>query len=147
MPKRAKVEYPVSAGGVVCRRTSDGLEVVLCGRLKAGTWSLPKGTPDDGESIEQTALREVREETGLDATIDEPLGTIEYWFAAPGGSVRYHKRVHYFLMTATGGSMDDHDPEFDIVRWFPAERAMVEMTYDNEIGVVRRAVDRASLHD
>ena len=89
------------------------------------TWSLPKGTPDAGETIEQTALREVTEETGLEVRILEPVGDIEYWFVQAG--TRIHKTVHYFLMEPTGGELDRHDHEFDEVRWVDlaeAERLM-----------------------
>ena len=119
--------------------TGGQFEVVLCGRTRVASWNLPKGTPDPGESMEETALREVQEETGLEVEIEQQLGAIEYWFAAPGRSVRYHKRVHFYLMGARGGSPDDHDPEFDVVRWFPIGEAMDALTYANEADVVRRA--------
>ena len=79
------------------------------------TWSLPKGTPDGDETAEQTALREVAEETGLEVRIVAPVGRIEYCFVR--GGRRIHKTVHYFLMEATGGDLADHDHEFDEVRW------------------------------
>ena len=139
MVGKARIEYPVSAGGVVYRSGDQGTEVALCGRSRGGTWNLPKGTPDDGETIEQTALREVLEETGLVAEIEAPLRTINYWFAASDRSVRYHKRVHFFLMAMRGGSFDDHDPEFDLVRWFSLERALGALTHETEVDVVREA--------
>ena len=79
----------VAAGGVVLRASARGREVVIAGR--EGMWVLPKGTPDHDERIEETATREVREETGLDVRIVRPLGTIEYWFALP--RQRIHKTV------------------------------------------------------
>ena len=78
-PKR-RVERHVSAGGVVYRLTNGEIEAVLCGRSDPLRWSLPKGTPDKGESLEETALREVREETGLEVVIEAALGNINYWF-------------------------------------------------------------------
>lgn len=116
-----------------------GTEVALCGRTRGSTWNLPKGTPDDGETIEQTALREVREETGLVTEIEAPLTTIDYWFVAADRSVRFHKHVHFFLMGARGGSLNDHDPEFDFVRWFSLESALGALTHENEVDVVREA--------
>src|SRR5258708_30577107 len=105
---RPPIEDAVSAGGVVWRRLPEGrLEVVLCGRHSDAVWGLPKGTPDKGETLEQTALREVREETGLLVEIGARLGTIEYWFSASGR--RYHKHVHHCFMTAVGGDLADHD--------------------------------------
>ena len=71
---RRRVERPVSAGGVVYRVVDGKIEAVLCGRIDTGRWSLPKGTPDPGETLERTALREVREETGLEVAIEAPIG-------------------------------------------------------------------------
>ena len=132
------VANPVSAGGVVYRRTKEGLmEVVLCGRSQPYQWALPKGTPDEGETIEQTALREVREETGLETRIAAGLGHIEYWFTRDG--VRNHKRVHHYLMEPVGGDFALHDPEFDVARWFPVDEAIGALTHRNEAQVVERA--------
>ena len=97
-----RVEQAVSAGGVVYRRGEHGIEIVLCGRMHEGLWALPKGTPERGESIEQTALREVSEETGLGVEIVGDLGTIEYGFARPAQGVRFEKTVHHFLMRPDG---------------------------------------------
>ena len=85
------------------------------------TWTLPKGTPNSGETHEQTALREVAEETGLEVRIVAPVGAIEYFFTQDGQ--RIHKTVHYFLMEPIGGSLEVHDHEFDEVRWMPIDEA------------------------
>ena len=135
--RRLPVERAVSAGGVVYRRWDGCIGVVLCGRTKEGIWGLPKGGPNPGESMEETALREVREETGLEVVIQEKIGTIEYWFAREG--VRYHKFVHHYLMTATGGSVEEHDWEYDRVEWFPVEEACKALSYRNEVDMVRKA--------
>ncbi len=140
MKARPRVETPVSAGGVVYQRNGGQLETVLCGRGQPLRWSLAKGTPDTGESLEQTALREVREETGLEVEMDGSLGSIDYWFADRGKGVRYHKTVHFYLMVPVGGSTEQHDPEFDVVRWFNAEEALNILAYPNEIAVVQRAL-------
>jgi len=135
--KKLPVERAVSAGGVVHRRGREGIEVVLCGRTTEGIWGLPKGTPDADESLEEAAVREVGEETGLRVAIEAKIGTIEYWFAREG--VRYHKFVHHYLMVATGGSLDDHDWEYDRVEWLPLEEACKTLSYVNEAEVVRKA--------
>ena len=85
------------------------------------TWTLPKGTPNAGETTEQTALREVAEETGLEVRITAPLDSIEYWFVL--GGTRIHKTVHYFLMEPTGGDLAGHDHEFAEVRWVGFDEA------------------------
>jgi 8-oxo-dGTP pyrophosphatase MutT (NUDIX family) len=133
-----RVERAVSAGGIVCRIAEHDLEFVICGRDSDGVWGLPKGTPDPGESLEQTAVREVSEETGLEVRIADKLGVIEYWFSREG--TRYHKWVHYYLMEAIGGDTSKHDVEYDRVEWFPAEVALMKLTFKNEVDIARKAV-------
>ena len=113
--------------------------MVVCGRREPPRWSLPKGTPDVGETIEQTALREVREETGLEVVIKEPIDHIEYWFQTSKDGVLYHKTVHFFLMAPRGGSTERHDPEFDEVKWLPIEQAAQQITYPNEVRILEKA--------
>jgi 8-oxo-dGTP pyrophosphatase MutT (NUDIX family) len=137
--RRLPIEDAVSAGGVVWRRGAAGVEVVLCGR-NDGLRVLPKGTPDAGEAIEETALREVREETGLAVALGHSLGSIDYWFTS--GGVRYHKVVHHWLMEPTGGDVANHDHEFDIVEWVPLSHANHALSYANEKRVLARAAER-----
>ena len=133
-----RVAQAVSAGGVVYDERDGDVMVAVCGRLKTGLWALPKGTPDEGETLEETALREVREETGLHVEIATPLGHIEYWFTREGE--RIHKRVYFYLMRPCGGSFGDHDPEFDVVRWVSAVEASDTLTYPSEREVLQRAM-------
>ena len=143
VPKGRAVEL-VSAGGVVLRKGRDGDEVVLCGRGEPVRWALPKGTPDPGETREQTALREVREETGLDVEIVRRLDSIQYWFVRPSDGARCHKTVHYYLMAPTGGDTSRHDHEFDFVEWFPLSHALKTMTYPNEARIVEKSASVAA---
>jgi 8-oxo-dGTP pyrophosphatase MutT (NUDIX family) len=136
MPKRARVREAHAAGGVVLRQGEHGAEVVLAGR--GGTWVLPKGTPDGAERLEETATREVREETGLDVRIVRPLGAIEYWFALP--RQRIHKTVHFFLMEPLGGGLEHHDHEYDEVRWVPVDEAHRLLTFDTYREILDRAL-------
>ncbi len=137
-----RVQQAVSAGGVVFRRGEHGIEIVLCGRVSEGLWALPKGTPEHGESIEQTALREVSEETGLGVEIVGDLGTIAYGFARPAQGVRFEKTVRHFLLRPNGaGRVEDHDHEYDRVEWFAGQEALRIMTHHNEAVVVRRALE------
>lgn len=134
-----KIEYPVSSGGVVYRNRDDSFDIVLCGRLKDHLWSLPKGTPVPGENLEDTAVREVSEETGLEVIIQTKVGVINYSFVNTLKNIKYNKHVHFYLMYQTGGSFDKHDHEFDSVQWFPIEEAQNIVTYENEIGVILKA--------
>lgn len=137
-----RVEQTVSAGGVVFRHGEHGVEIVLCGRVHENLWALPKGTPEAGETIEETALREVREETGLGVTIVADLGSIEYEFLRPAQGVRFEKTVRHFLMQPDGsGDVDAHDHEYDRVEWFAAPEALRLMTHRNEVTVVLRALE------
>lgn len=138
---RLPVEDAVSAGGVVYRQGKDGIEVVICGRTRDGVWGLPKGTPAPGEALEETAVREVSEETGLQVRPVAKIGTIEYWFVRPQEKVRVHKRVHHYLMVPIGGSLDQHDWEYDRVEWVPLEEALRRLTYKNEADILRRVPD------
>lgn len=128
-----------SAGGVVHRADGGALEIVLVHRRVPPLWALPKGTPDSGETLEETAGRETREETGLEVEIEEPITSISYFFVH--GRTRYHKTVHFFLMRPTGGRLEDHDHEFDEVRWTRIADALELMTHATEREVVERAVE------
>ena len=103
------------------------------------TWTLPKGTPKRGESTEETALREVAEETGLQVRITAPLESIEYSFVQSG--TRIQKTVHYFLMVPVGGDLSRHDKEFDQVRWIDFDEAPTILTFETERDLVARAAD------
>jgi len=131
----------VSSGGVRTRFDGQSLEVVLVGRARPERWSIPKGTPLPGETLEETAMREVREETGLRVHILERLGDITYWFSARG--VRHHKTVHFYLLEAIGGNLEDHDWENDYVAWVAEDDARRRMSFASEIAIVERAIERS----
>ena len=137
---RLRTSTATSAGGIVVRYESDQPWLVVGSRRRerdGRTWTLPKGTPNAGETREQTALREVREETGLEVRITGPLDSIEYWFVQSG--TRIHKTVHYFLMEPVGGDLAAHDHEFDEVRWIPFASAPSMLTFETERALVARA--------
>jgi 8-oxo-dGTP pyrophosphatase MutT (NUDIX family) len=137
---RLRTSTATSAGGIVVRYEGDTPHLVVgCRRRDRDirTWTLPKGTPNPGETREQTAIREVAEETGLEVRISGQLDSIEYWFVQHG--VRIHKTVHYFLMDPTGGDLARHDHEFESVRWVAFDEAQSLLTFETERALVARA--------
>jgi mutator protein MutT len=132
----------VSAGGLVVDATrTKGL---LIGRLDAKDvkrerllWSLPKGHIESGETPEQAAIREVREETGIESAIDKSLGVIDFWFMA--GGKRIHKTVHHFLFKETGGKIAPQVSEVDDVRWFPLNEIVEKLAYPDEKKLIARS--------
>ena len=140
---RLRTATATSAGGIVVRYEAGRPQLVIGSRRRerdGRTWTLPKGTPERGETIEETALREVAEETGLLVRITGPLEDIEYRFVQSG--TRIHKTVHYFLMEPVGGSLDRHDHEFDQVRWIDFADAPAMLTFETERALVAHAADR-----
>jgi 8-oxo-dGTP pyrophosphatase MutT (NUDIX family) len=140
---RLRITTATSAGGIVVRYESGQPWLVVGSRRRerdGRTWTLPKGTPNPGESREQTAVREVEEETGLVVRITGPLDSIEYWFVQSG--TRIHKTVHYFLMEPAGGDLARHDHEFDEVRWVTFAAAPTMLTFETERALVARAAGR-----
>lgn len=122
---------------MVHRSVDSRHEIVLVHRRHPRLWALPKGTPNAGETMEETALRETREETGLAVEIETPIRAIQYFFVR--GRTRFHKTVHFYLMRAVGGALEDHDHEFDEVGWFQLEEALELMTHATERLVVEEA--------
>lgn len=124
----------VSSGGVIFRVVNGNFEVALISRGRV--WCLPKGIIEEGETPAETALREVREETGLEGEIVEKIGEISYHFSR-GKS--YLKNVHFFLLRYVRGSITAHDSEAEKVSWFPLSRANEILTYVNEKRILRKA--------
>lgn len=137
---RLRTATATSAGGIVVRFEGGEPQLVVgCRRRDRNvvTWTLPKGTPNDGETREQTATREVAEETGLEVRITAPFDSIEYRFIQRG--VRIHKTVVYFLMEPTGGDLERHDHEFESVRWISFTESQQLLTFETERALVARA--------
>jgi 8-oxo-dGTP pyrophosphatase MutT (NUDIX family) len=115
---------------VPTRRAADGSKVL----------ALPKGHPDGDESPQDAALREVREETGVDAEVVGALGEVRYWYQR--GGRRIAKVVSFFLLRYTGGSLDDHDAEVEQARWMALSDAARELSYAGERDMASRALSR-----
>ena len=134
-----------AAGGVVWRDNSGSIEVVLCSRHQWGSidlFVLPKGHVEPGESIEDAAVREVKEETGLAVRIEsEVLPNIRYNVRSRENSRSSPKVVYFYLMTEIGGNFLNHDEEFDEVGWFPIAEAEKLLTYDNHREVLAAVIE------
>ncbi len=141
---RLKQGTATSAGGIVIRFVLESPQLIVGRRRRERdgvTWTLPKGTPNPRETTDETALREVREETGLDVRIVRPFDDIEYTFVQ--GRTRIYKTVHYFLMVPTGGDLGRHDHEFDEVRWIGFDEVATLLTFETERALVARAAAAA----
>ena len=151
-PRAMKTISRWSAGGVVARVNGDDrIEIALVGRSGENLWALPKGTPDYDETIEQTAIREVQEETGLDVKLVSTVDTTQYSFVRsrnshlvserdnPRANVKVKKTVYWYLMEADGGCFDRHDHEYDVACWVDLEQALQQLTHYSEAKVAKSA--------
>lgn len=145
-PRRLPEVEEISAGGVIVG-VDDGVAqvAVIARRNRAGRveWCLPKGHVESEETLEQTAVREVAEETGIVGRVLASLGTIDYWFSASG--LRVHKIVHHYLLEATGGELSvegDPDAEAIDVAWFPLGEVQPHLTFPNERRIAQAAWER-----
>ncbi|MCL4499555.1 MAG: NUDIX hydrolase [Chloroflexi bacterium] len=134
-----------SAGGVIFRLLAGAVEVAITARSgPREVWALPKGTVEPGETLEQAAVREASEETGLTGEVLEKIDVIDYWFVFEG--VRYHKFVHFYLLKYLSGDPSAHDWEVDEVAWLPVDEAHARLTFRNEQGVLAKAKDAILEH-
>ena len=135
------VREQVSAGGVVFRRDDGRVDIVIVAVGGNNRWQLPKGLVEKDEKPEIAAVREAREEGGTDSEVVEHIETVEYWYAGldKGERVRFHKRVHFYLLRYLSGDTSNHDWEVNEARWVPIGDAASQLAFDNE----RRVVDRA----
>ncbi|UZF56422.1 NUDIX hydrolase [Gordonia polyisoprenivorans] len=141
--ERLRTVRETSAGGLVISDLDlpvEELSAALIGRVdRRGRmmWSLPKGHIETGETAEQTAVREVAEETGIQGLVVAPLGKIDYWFVSEGR--RIHKTVHHYLLRSVGGELSDADYEVSEVAWVPLHELPRRLTYSDERRLARMA--------
>ena len=130
-----------SAGGVAYRERDSVIEVALISVGDDNRWQLPKGLVDKGESTEDAAVREVREEAGIETDLVERLDKVEYWYFwnEDGERVRYHKFVYSYLLRYKAGDVSNHDHEVNEARWFNIDEAISVLAFDSEKKIVEKA--------
>jgi 8-oxo-dGTP pyrophosphatase MutT (NUDIX family) len=131
----------ISAGGVAFRWTDSEPEVAIVLMKPKLRWQLPKGIVDEGESPQEAAVREVREEAGVETDLVKLIETIEYWYRSVkyGKPVRYHKFVHFYLLQYRSGEVTDHDHEVEEARWIRFDEAIQMLDFKSEREVAEKA--------
>lgn len=139
----------VSAGGAAFREGEHGREAALILTAAEGRWQLPKGLVDPGETPKEAALREVKEEAGIECEIIAPVETIDYWFVSDhsGKRERIHKFVHFFAMRYVSGDVEDHDHEVAEARWVKIDEAVKMLAFESEKSILVLAADIAAKTD
>jgi 8-oxo-dGTP diphosphatase len=140
--KPASLKRQTSSGGVIYRSTEDVVEVALVSVKGGRFWCLPKGIVDRGETPELTAVREVREESGLSGRIVDKLGDITYWYYIRGENSKCRKTVHFYLMEFIGGSTAQHDFEVDEAVWYPIDEALQKVSFRGDKAILEKALSK-----
>jgi len=132
-----------SAGGVAYKRAGKTLFVAIVSVGDANRWQLPKGLVEKGEAPGTAAVRETREEAGVEGQIEAAIETIEYCYAGmhEGRQVRFQKFVHFFLLKYKSGDVANHDREVNEARWVPLDEAIAMLAFKSEKNIVERAAE------
>ncbi len=145
--KPASLKRQISSGGVIFKRHGEDFEVALISVKGGRNWCLPKGLVDRGETPEVTAVREVREESGLSGKIVDGLGDITYWYYIPGENAKCRKTVHFYLMEYVSGSTSQHDLEVDGAEWLPIDAAIERISFKGDREILEKARQRLKAPD
>ena len=134
----------VSAGGVAFRKRGDQIDVAIISVGDKRRWQLPKGIIDSGESAESAAIREVREETGVETEMIGTIDKVEYWYYSKSRDerIRFHKFVYFYLLRYKSGDISNHDKEVDEARWAEIDEAHRLLTFKSEKKIVNEYIIR-----
>lgn len=124
------MKFEFSAGGIVFKNEKDDILILVAQHSQHHGWVFPKGLIDQGETKEQAAIREVREETGINAKILKPLTPVIYWYVFNEEKIK--KTVYYFIMECVSGDINDHDLEMEAVEWIPSKKVENRLTYKSD---------------
>ncbi len=138
----AALKRQTSSGGVIYQKRGDTFYVAVVSVRNGQYWTLPKGLLDKGETPEMTAVREVREESGLNGRIIGKLGEITYWYFLKGENTKCRKTVHFYLMEYESGDTSAHDFEVDTAEWFPLDEALKKVSFKGDRKILQEAKAR-----
>lgn len=138
---KVRSKLQISSGGVAFRAQDGRIDVALISVGENSRWQLPKGLVDKGESTEDAAVREVREEAGINTEIAARIDKVEYWYfwKEEGQRVRYHKFVYFYLLRYKSGDVRNHDHEVNEARWVDIDDAIKMLAFDSEKKIVEKA--------
>jgi 8-oxo-dGTP diphosphatase len=122
----------LAAGGIIIDAESGSPRVLLVHRPRYDDWSFPKGKLDPGETVEQAAVREVEEETGLTCRIIRKAATLRYAYRTRNKGALRPKKVHYFLMQRASGDIHVPGEEVDKAEWFDIDDAIRKLSYEQD---------------
>ncbi len=139
------MRFEFSAGGIVYKpvRQAQGkkeIKILVAQHSQHHGWVFPKGLIGDhapGEAKEETAIREVKEETGIEGEIEKELTPVEYWYSWEGEKRK--KTVYYYIMKFVGGNVNEHDHEMENIEWIDFDRVESKLTYPSDKKVWKEA--------
>lgn len=136
-----KIKKELSAGGVLFKEVDGEYYVAVIHRSKQNDWTLPKGHVELGESLEDTALREVEEETNNKAVVLKKIGSFSYSVEDKEKNVTYKRTVHWFLMKSKGDNSHKLNFETDQVRWLKVDEDFSFMNYANDKSILSQGIE------